>query len=129
MPLVNKHILAIDDTASIRTFLRISLKAQGAAFHEAGTASEGMQMCEQIRPDVVVLDLGLPDRDGLDFLPELKQCTKNGVEPIVVILSVRKEQHTKNQAFALGADAYVTKPFLMEELIEVIEQNIRARAS
>ena len=129
MPLVNKTILAIDDTVSIRTFLRISLTAQGAKFHEAGTAIEGIQMCEQVRPDVIILDLGLPDRDGLDILPELKKCAKNGIEPIIVIPSVRKEQHIKNQAFALGAEAYVTKPFLMEELIEVIEQNIRMRAS
>lgn len=125
MSLEQKQILAIDDTPAIRTFLRISLQAHGAAFYEAGTAMEGVELCKSVHPDLVVLDLGLPDRDGLDILPLLKEA--NGIAaPKVVILSVRKEQSTKNRAFSLGADAYLTKPFLMEELMEVIERKLGA---
>jgi DNA-binding response OmpR family regulator len=122
MTLQEKNILAIDDTASIRTFLRISLQAHGAQFFEASTADQGLKLFEEIRPDLVVLDLGLPDKDGLDILPLIKKMYDR--EPKIIILSVRKEQRTKEQAMALGADAYITKPFLMEDLIEVIERNI-----
>lgn len=121
MSLLEKNILAIDDTASIRTFLRISLQAHGAHFHEAATASEGLALCQKLKPDVVVLDLGLPDKDGLEILPELQQGEH---APKVIILSVRKEQQTKDTAFALGASAYVTKPFLVDELIDVIERQL-----
>jgi DNA-binding response OmpR family regulator len=124
MPYSRKQILAIDDTPSIRTFLRISLEAYGAAFHEAATAGEGLALCESLKPDLVVLDLGLPDRDGLDILPEIKQAKDTGAPPKVIILSVRKEPRIKEQARALGADAYLTKPFLMEDLIEVIDHHL-----
>jgi DNA-binding response OmpR family regulator len=125
MPLSRKNIVAIDDTSSIRTFLRISLEAYGAGFHEAGTANEGLALCQKIHPDLVVLDLGLPDRDGLDILPEIKKPDGTNPPPKVIILSVRKEQRTKDTAIALGADAYLTKPFLMEDLIEVIDYHLK----
>lgn len=70
-----KIILAIDDARSIRTFLRISLESQGVEFHEAGTAHEGLALCREVKPDLVVLDLGLPDVDGLTILPEIKRRT------------------------------------------------------
>jgi len=124
MSLEQKNILAIDDTPAIRTFLRISLQTHGAKFFEAASAMEGVRLCEEVKPDLVVLDLGLPDKDGLDILPTLKMADKNGEPPKVVILSVRKEQSTKSRAFSLGADAYLTKPFLMEELLEVIERKL-----
>jgi DNA-binding response OmpR family regulator len=121
MVLKEKKILVIDDTPSIRTFLRISLEAQGVRFSEAATAGEGVTLCGQIAPDFVVLDLGLPDRDGLSILPELIAHEKS--RPQVIILSVRKEAETKQRAMELGASAYITKPFLMEDLIEAIQGN------
>jgi len=124
MLLDNKNILAIDDTLPIRTFLRISLQAHGATFHEAETAQKGVELCKAVKPDVIVLDLGLPDRDGLDILPELKNSESGKEEPKVIILSVRKDQKTKHKAFTLGADGYLSKPFLMEDLLEIIEQKI-----
>lgn len=123
MSLDKKHILAIDDTASIRTFLRISLQAHGATFHEAATAAEGVALSKRHKPDLIVLDLGLPDQDGMDILPALKEPHEGHI-PKVVILSVRKEQQTKNTAFRLGADAYLSKPFLMENLIDIIEHEL-----
>lgn len=124
MGLRNKHILTIDDTASIRTFLRISLQAQGATVYEASTAEEGERLCEEIKPDLIVLDLGLPDKDGLDILPLLKKKNADNKTAAVVVLTVRKESDTRQQALALGADAYITKPFLMEELMEVIDEKL-----
>jgi DNA-binding response OmpR family regulator len=121
--LQDKSILAIDDAAAIRTFLRISMQAHGAKFHEAGTAADGLTLARAVNPDIVVLDLGLPDGDGLDILSQLKGdgSTK---QPIVIILSVRKEQETMDKAERLGADAYLTKPFLMDNLLDII-QNIK----
>ena len=118
MPIKEKKILAIEDTSSIRTFLRISLQSQGADFYEAASANEGLDTCAKVNPDVIVLDLGLPDRDGLEILPELiKIC-----DPIIIVLSVRKEQPTIDAAYALGAKGYISKPFMMENLIEVMEK-------
>lgn len=126
MTLKHRKILAIDDTSSIRTFLRISLQAQGAEFFEADTATLGLDMCREIKPDLVVLDLGLPDRDGLDILAEIKQVQEDGYIPKVLILSVRKEARTKEVARSLGANAYMTKPFLVEELLETIDTTLNS---
>ena len=117
--LENAKILVIDDTPSIRTFLRISMMDYGAIFHEASTATEGRDICEAEKPDVVILDLGLPDKDGLDLLPEL--LNGGGDMPKVVVLSVRNDRKTREIAYARGASGYVTKPFIMEDLVETIE--------
>lgn len=124
MPFTGKQILVIDDTASIRTFLRISLQAHGAVFHEAASAAEGLAIFAKVKPDLIVLDISLPDKGGLEILADLKADTEGGSSPKIVILSVNKEQSTKDKAFFLGADAYLTKPFLMEELVELLEQKL-----
>ncbi|WP_262690201.1 response regulator [Kordiimonas aestuarii] len=118
--LENAKILVIDDTPSIRTFLRISMTDYGAIFHEAATAGEGQSLCLSEKPDLVILDLGLPDRDGLDLLPEIVGRTK-GDAPKIVVLSVRSDRKTRELAYARGASGYVTKPFIMDDLIETIE--------
>lgn len=119
--LTGKKILAIDDAVSIRTFLRISLESQGADFHEAGTARGGLSMCQKVQPDLVVLDLGLPDEDGLSILADIKATASF---PQVIVLTVRKENEMKEKAAELGADAYITKPFMVDELMDVIEAHI-----
>lgn len=119
MQLVNKHIIAIDDTHSILSFLRISLETLGARFHGAATASGGLALCEAENPDLIVLDLGLPDKEGLDILPRLKRLNKNRNTPII-ILTVRNSPEDRERAKALGASAYMTKPFVMNDLIDVI---------
>lgn len=119
MPLDNRHIVAIDDTHSILTFLRISLEALGATFHGAATAAGGLALCESIHPDLVVLDLGLPDKEGLNILPQLKK-----LDLTVIVLTVRKEQETIQTAMARGADAYMTKPFIMDDLVEVMYKSL-----
>lgn len=126
MLLENKHIVAIDDTHSILTFLRISLEAMGATFAGAATASGGMAMCESESPDLVILDLGLPDHEGFDILPRIKRLKKNKSMPVVV-LTVRKEQESREKAKELGADAYITKPFIMDNLVEVIKGALQVK--
>lgn len=128
MSLANKKVLVIDDTEAIRTFLRISLHAHGAEVFEAANGREGLKMYEEIQPDLVVLDLGLPDRDGLEVLADIKKKA-NGSPGSVVVLTVRKDQPVISRAYALGADAYMTKPFLMEDLLEVIDGQMRRPAS
>lgn len=116
----DKTVLAIDDTAAIRTFLRISLMDQGVEFHEAANAADGLEKCLGLKPDVVVLDLGLPDKDGLDLLPLLKAAAKKH-RLTVIVLTVRSDRTVKERAFRRGADAYLTKPFEMDDLVETME--------
>jgi len=85
MPLTNKHIIVIDDTHSILNFLRITLEALGAQFTGAATASGGLALCETTNPDLIVLDLGLPDKEGFDILGRLKHLDKEGRIPIIVL--------------------------------------------
>ena len=100
----NKRIVVIDDTESIRNFLRISLEANNAIVHTAATAAGGLALCEQEIPDVVVLDIGLPDNEGLNILPRIKRLRKDA-PPKVMVLTVRKEQAFIERAKTNGADA------------------------
>ncbi|WP_299372957.1 response regulator [uncultured Kiloniella sp.] len=126
MSLDGTKIVAIDDTPSIRTFLRVSLEDEGAEFHEASTALEGLELCKKVYPDLVVLDLGLPDIDGLEILPEIKKIQPDNKLPVLV-LSVRKARETIKEAFDKGASGYLTKPFVVEDLLEIIEEKLPCR--
>jgi len=123
MPLTNQHIVAIDDTHSILNFLRISLEAVGARFHGTATASGGLALCESDQPDLIVLDLGLPDKEGFDILPRLKRLKRKGDIPVIV-LTVRNTPEDREKASALGANAYITKPFEMDALLDVIYEKL-----
>jgi two-component system KDP operon response regulator KdpE len=117
-------ILVVDDEPPIRKLLRTGLGTQGYEVLEAETAG---QACEQLRRDkldMVILDLGLPDRNGLDLLRELRE---KQLDVPVVILSSRTDETGIVQALELGADDYVTKPFGMNELIARIRVAIRHR--
>ena len=124
MSIEGATVVAIDDTASIRTFLRVSVENEGATMYEAATGLSGLEQCRTQQPDLVVLDLGLPDIDGMDVLQALK---KQENPPIVIILSVRKNQQSFAEAAKLGADGYLTKPFLVEDLIELMEEKLIQR--
>lgn len=113
----NKIIVAIDDTISILSFLEISLENEGADFYSATTAAKGLELLKNKKPDLVVLDLGLPDKDGLEILPLVKQEGNTKV----IILTARRETCYREQANKSGADAYLTKPFVMDDLLETIE--------
>jgi two-component system KDP operon response regulator KdpE len=116
-------ILVIDDEPAIRRLLRTSLGAQGYQIVEADTAAAALVEIKNHPPDVVILDLGLPDQDGLDVVATIRQSSS---VPIVV-LSSRGEENAKVEALELGADDYVTKPFGMAELVARIRAALRHR--
>jgi two-component system KDP operon response regulator KdpE len=106
-------VLVIEDEVPMRRFLRTTLTAHGYQVVEAGTAAEGLAMATQHRPEIVLLDLGLPDRDGLDVTRELREWS---AVPVIVI-SARGRDDDKVGALDAGADDYLTKPFSVNELL------------
>jgi two-component system KDP operon response regulator KdpE len=105
--------LAIDDEVQIRRLLRMALESKGYKVFEAGTGQIGLQEAVFHKPDVILLDLGLPDMDGVEVLKRLREWS----QVPVLILSVRDQESVKIAAFAAGADDYVTKPFSTAELL------------
>ncbi|HSX72423.1 MAG TPA: response regulator, partial [Pseudomonas sp.] len=118
-------ILVIDDEAQIRKFLRISLSAQGYRVLEAGNGSEGLAQAALERPDLVVLDLGLPDMDGKQVLGELREWS----QVPVLVLSVRASEGEKVLALDGGANDYVTKPFGIQEFLARVRALLRQGGS
>lgn len=116
-------VLVIDDEPPIRRLLRTSLSAQRYRVVEAGTAADGIMRVRSDKPDTVILDLGLPDQDGIGVIRTLRGFSR---VPIIV-LSSRGDERGKIEALDLGADDYVTKPFGMGELIARIRAALRHR--
>lgn len=116
--------LIIDDEIQIRRLLRLALEARGYEVREAEAGQLGLQEAAFHRPDVILLDLGLPDMDGAQVLQRLREWS----EVPVLILSVRDQEQVKVRAFELGADDYVTKPFSTAELLARL-QAIQRRSS
>jgi two-component system KDP operon response regulator KdpE len=116
-------ILVVDDEPPIRRLLRTSLTAQGYRVVEADTAAAALAEIRNHEPDVVILDLGLPDSDGLDVIRAVR---RDSAVPIVV-LSSRGDERGKVEALDLGADDYLTKPFGMAELVARIRAALRHR--
>jgi two-component system KDP operon response regulator KdpE len=117
-------VLLIEDEPQMRRFLRAALGAQDYRLVEAATAREGLAQAASRNPDIVLLDLGLPDRDGLEITRELRQWS---AAPIIV-LSARHREQDKVEALDLGADDYLTKPFGVEELLARIRVALRHAA-
>ncbi|HVL18643.1 MAG TPA: response regulator [Gemmatimonadales bacterium] len=117
-------ILVIEDEPQMRRFLRAALGAQDYRLVEATTARDGLAQAASRNPDIVLLDLGLPDRDGLEVTRELRQWS---AAPIIV-LSARHREPDKVEALDLGADDYLTKPFGVEELLARIRVALRHAA-
>jgi two-component system KDP operon response regulator KdpE len=121
---VRPEILVIEDDAQIRRFLRAALIAEQYRYHEALTAQEGLAQTAARQPDLVLLDLGLPDRDGLEVIRNIRGWSR---VPIVV-LSARGQEKDKIQALDEGADDYVSKPFAVGELLARIRAALRRSA-
>jgi two-component system KDP operon response regulator KdpE len=115
------RVLVIDDEPQIRRFLEISLRAQGYRVLQAGSAEEGLAVLASQGADLVVLDLGLPDRDGHEVLRELRQWSAVPV----IMLTVRAGEAEKVAALDSGANDYVTKPFGVQELMARIRVLLR----
>ena len=113
--------LIVEDEASIRRFVRVALQAEGWQVHEAGTVRQGLIDAGTRRPDLVILDLGLPDDDGVHYLKDLR--TWSGVP--VIVLSARSDEADKIAALDAGADDYLTKPFGVGELMARVRVALR----
>jgi len=118
------RILVIDDEPPIRRLLRTSLGAEGFEVLEAETAAKALGLIASARPDLAILDLGLPDLDGLDVIRKLRA---EGEKIPIIVLSSRSGEHGKGEALDLGADDYVTKPFGIAELVARIRTALRHR--
>jgi len=114
-------IVVIEDDPQIRRFLRTGLEAHGFEIHEAETGKLGMILAATRKPDLVILDLGLPDIDGLEVVKKLREWTSRPV----IILSARNMETDKVAALDTGADDYLTKPFGMDELLARIRAALR----
>jgi len=115
-------ILIIDDEPQIRHFLRISLKTEGYELLEAENGETGLGLCARHSPDLVILDLGLPDMEGSEVLAALREWSSAPV----IILSVRDREQEKVKALDLGANDYVTKPFGVDELLARVRTQLRS---
>ena len=106
-------VLLIEDEDSMRRFLRPALIAQGYQVIEARTGAQGLELAASHNPELVMLDLGLPDLDGIEVTRRLREWT----EAPILILSARGQEPDKVQALDAGADDYLTKPFGLQELL------------
>jgi len=118
------RVLVIDDEAQIRRFLDIGLRAEGYQVVLAATGAEGLGLAATQSPDIVVLDIGLPDMEGHDVLRELRTWS----QVPVVMLSVRDAETEKVKALDTGANDYVTKPFGIQELMARLRVLLRQSA-
>ncbi|WP_238083760.1 MULTISPECIES: two-component system response regulator KdpE [Pseudescherichia] len=119
------NILIVEDEQAIIRFVRAALEADGLRVHEAQTLQRGLLEAATRKPDAIILDLGLPDGDGLDFIRDLRQWSQT---PIIV-LSARVEEQDKIAALDAGADDYLSKPFGIGELQARLRVALRRHGS
>ncbi len=117
----NLRILVVDDERSIRSFLKTSLSAYGYGVFEASKGKEALTESVSVHPDVIILDLGLPDMDGREVITRIRKRTKTPI----IILSVRDDPLEKIAALDAGADDYLTKPFSVGELLARLKAVMR----
>ncbi len=117
-------VIVIEDEPKIRRFVRMSLEADGCQVYEADSVKRGLIEAGTRQPDMVVLDLGLPDGDGLDFIRDLRAWS----DVPVIVLSARTTEADKVGALDAGADDYLTKPFGAAELLARVRAQLRRRS-
>ncbi|RJP50534.1 MAG: response regulator [Anaerolineaceae bacterium] len=120
-----QRVLVVDDETSIRRYLRAALGAQGFIVYEAATGEDAVQAVIANRPEIIILDLGLPDIDGIEVTRRLREWSQTPI----IILSVREAESDKIAALDAGADDYLTKPFGTGELMARMRVVMRRLAS
>src|ERR1019366_10583864 len=118
-------VLIIEDEEAIRKFLRVSLTGEGYSVVESATAEDGLVQAASCQPDVIILDLGLPDMDGVELTRQIRQWSK---VPIIIV-SARGKEQDKVVALDAGADDYLTKPFAVGELLARVRVALRHLAA
>uniref|UniRef100_C6E3F8 Two component transcriptional regulator, winged helix family n=1 Tax=Geobacter sp. (strain M21) TaxID=443144 RepID=C6E3F8_GEOSM len=119
-----QRILVIDDEAAIRRFLHSALSSEEFTLHEADSGHGGLSAAAALRPDLILLDLGLPDLEGIEVIRRIREWSQ---VPIIV-LSVREREDDKVAALDAGADDYLTKPFGVGELLARMRASLRRSA-
>ncbi|MGG1944427.1 two-component system response regulator KdpE [Trinickia sp. NRRL B-1857] len=117
------NVVLIEDERQIRRFVRASLEAEGMHVHDAETGKSGLTEAATRKPDLVIVDLGLPDANGIDVIRELRAWA----DIPVIVLSARTQEAEKVAALDAGADDYLTKPFGVPELLARIRAHLRRR--
>lgn len=118
-------VLLIEDDHTLRSFMRVLLSAQNYEVIEAKDAKQGITMALSLPIDVIILDLGLPDMDGLKVIEEIREHIQSGI----IVVSARDKENDKIYALDHGADDYLTKPFNAQELLARIRVSLRHRSS
>lgn len=118
------HVLVVDDEDQIRRLISVALKRSGYDALEAATAQAALTACRSCHPVAALVDLGLPDRDGLELVSALRQTG----DIAIIVVSARDAIEEKIAALDLGADDYVTKPFSTDELLARLRAALRRRA-
>lgn len=119
-----QYILVVEDDKPIRNFITTSLKAQGFNYIETDKGTEAIALSMSHKPDLIILDLGLPDMDGIDVVTKVREWSK---VPIIIV-SARENERQKIEALDKGADDYLTKPFGIGELLARIRVSLRHSA-
>lgn len=114
-------ILVVEDDTAIRKLITTTLETHGYQFHTAGTGEAAVLEAASMQPDIIILDLGLPDMDGVDIIKKVRGWSNM---PIVVV-SARSEDRDKIEALDAGADDYLTKPFSVDELLARLRVSLR----
>jgi two-component system KDP operon response regulator KdpE len=125
MTVFGLKVLIVDDEIAIQRFLRVALNGQGFIVSEASTGQGALQVLAMERPDLIILDLGLPDMDGVEVTRRAREWS---TVPII-ILSVREQEVDKIAALDAGADDYLTKPFGIGELLARIRTVMRRKVT
>lgn len=123
MPNPNPTIIVVEDEANLRRFVRLALEAESCDVFEADSVKRGLIETGTRKPDLLVLDLGLPDGDGIDLIRELRTWS----EIPIIVLSARTAETEKVAALDAGADDYLTKPFGSAELLARVRAHLRRR--
>lgn len=118
---MKKSILVVEDDKAIRNLITTTLETQGYGFHVADTGQKAILEAVSSQPDIIILDLGLPDMDGVEIITKVRSWSNN---PIIVV-SARSEDKDKIKALDAGADDYLTKPFSIDELLARIRVAFR----
>ena len=124
MSTVTTHVLIVEDEKQIRRFVRAAVEEEGCQVTEAQTIAQGLIEAGQSKPDLIILDLGLPDGDGLSLIRDLRSWS----DAPVLILSARMQESEKIAALDAGADDYLSKPFNVGELRARVRAMLRRRA-
>jgi DNA-binding response OmpR family regulator len=120
--LEGKTILVVDDDPDIITAISASLSETGAAIETAGDGAAAVTKAESLDPDLVILDIMLPQKSGFLVLEKLRQNRPRGSKPAVIMITGNEGRRHRQYAEALGVDAYLNKPFKMERLLELSEK-------